>query len=356
MQPARHMVAPLWGGRNRVQSTPNADQIAPYTAAGWVGAERHPSLPLTIYNYTHKCQFARQWDDVTRACRGLILADDGTVVARPFPKFFNLGEMDTELPDEPHVVYEKMDGSLFLVASYDGERVTSTRGSFVSQQAERGRAMLANHPNLRVPDGWTVCFEVIYPENRIVVDYGERAELVHLATIDNATGRTVPDRFSSFAAAARCDVDFRNPPERANAEGYVVHFTGPSDLRIKVKHAEYVRLHRLMTGVNSRTIWQCLMDGTGLDDIVAAVPDEFYGWVARTAAELHVAFERIRVECERVLQTVPTGDRKAAAAIITQSLYPSPTFAMMDAKDWRAAIWRMLKPEAARPFRIDADA
>lgn len=334
---------------------PDLDDIRAHVADKLISAERHPTLPLTIYNYTPKCQFSRQWNETTRACRGLVLADDGTVVARPFPKFFNLGEHDAELPDEPHVVYEKMDGSLFIVASYQGERVTATRGSFVSPQADRGRDMLANHPNLRVPDGWTICFEIIYPENRIVVDYGDRTELVHLATIENATGRTVPDRFSSFAAAARCDVDFRNPPERANAEGYVVHFTGPSDLRIKVKHAEYVRLHRLLTGVNSRTIWQCLADGTGLDDVLAAVPDEFYGWVSRVAADLHIGFEKIQLHCEQLVRTVPTNDRKAAAAIITQSPYSDVAFAMLDAKDWRSAIWRRLKPDAARPFRVDID-
>ncbi|GIH79629.1 hypothetical protein [Planobispora longispora] len=52
---------------------------------GLVREQAHPELPLRILNYTEKAQAERAWNEVTLACRGLIVDDDGRVVARPFP-------------------------------------------------------------------------------------------------------------------------------------------------------------------------------------------------------------------------------------------------------------------------------
>ena len=59
---------------------------------GYVRVQRHPSLPLRVLNYTEKAAYENAWTDVTLACRGLIVADDGRIVARPLPKFFNHGQ------------------------------------------------------------------------------------------------------------------------------------------------------------------------------------------------------------------------------------------------------------------------
>lgn len=49
---------------------------------------RHPTLPLTVYNYTNSCQYTRAWTPVTTAARGLVVDDAGNVIARPWAKFF----------------------------------------------------------------------------------------------------------------------------------------------------------------------------------------------------------------------------------------------------------------------------
>ncbi|MFB9080967.1 hypothetical protein ACFFWB_26745 [Flavobacterium procerum] len=65
-------------------------------SANYVRVNKHPEQDLYIYNYTQNAQFERVWNEITIACRGLILDKDLNVVARPFPKFFNLGEMENE--------------------------------------------------------------------------------------------------------------------------------------------------------------------------------------------------------------------------------------------------------------------
>jgi hypothetical protein len=65
-----------------------------------------------------------------------------------------------------------MDGSLGILFYYRGEWVVTTRGSFTSDQAIRAKKILDEKYNLDLFN-WkhTYLFEIIYPENRIVVRY-----------------------------------------------------------------------------------------------------------------------------------------------------------------------------------------
>ena len=91
---------------------------------GYVRVQRHPSQPLSIYNYTEKAQFENVWNQATLNCRGLIV-DNATrsVLARPFAKFFNHGQPGAPVLDldEPVSVTDKADGSLgVLYPTADG--------------------------------------------------------------------------------------------------------------------------------------------------------------------------------------------------------------------------------------------
>src|SRR4051794_23517951 len=77
----------------------------------YVTARTHPNLALCILNYTPKTQFGRYWTHETELCRGLIYhVPTGTIVSRPFRKFFNLGERPDSIPDEPFEAFQKLDG------------------------------------------------------------------------------------------------------------------------------------------------------------------------------------------------------------------------------------------------------
>ena len=166
-------------------------------ADGYISVRPHPdSRELLIYNYTAKSQYERVWTKETLACRGLILnvPDDGEilVVARPFNKFFNLAELD-KIPEGKFVAQEKMDGSLGIIyQAPDGLPSVATRGSFASEQAEWATQWLRKRPKFvaaaqsAISRNHTLLVEIIYPKNRIVIDYGELEELVLLTAIDNA--------------------------------------------------------------------------------------------------------------------------------------------------------------------------
>jgi len=92
-----------------------------YISEGLVVKNDHPTLPISIYNYSRTCQYENKWDEITKMCRGLILDQEGNVIAKGFNKFFNMEEhQPEEIPNETFEVFEKLDGSLGILFWYQG--------------------------------------------------------------------------------------------------------------------------------------------------------------------------------------------------------------------------------------------
>jgi len=148
----------------------------------------HEGHPLTIANYSDLAAFKKCWNDVTTQCRGLIYEQlTGNVIARPLSKFWNLGEAQTPYIgfDDLVEVTDKADGSLGIIFVYDDQVHVSTRGSFHSSQAEWATQHIRENHNdslelFKLYAGYTFLAEIIYPSNRIVLDYGDFAGLVVL--------------------------------------------------------------------------------------------------------------------------------------------------------------------------------
>lgn len=336
-----------------------------YLDDGLVSTRRHPTLPLTIYNYTPKVQFDKLWDRVTLMCRGLILDDDNFIVGWPLPKFFNLGEVGVEaLPkNERFTAWDKMDGSLIIVCNYNGDLIIASRGSFVSDQACVAREILLRneHEYFRsyVDGSYTYLFEVIYPENRIVVDYGDTEDLVGLAMVDNNTGRskcfptifnfTVPSIYPELCGEDLTDIVGLSEKNWPNKEGVVLFFYD-SDFRVKVKFDEYVRLHRIMMHLSEIQIWRDLRDGVSFS--LVGVPDEFFNWVKKTILDLKTKFRNIHNKCKIDFQYVKDRPcqfktRKEVAAYFTNCRYPHLLFHMYDKNEdkLRKDIFKLIRPK-----------
>jgi RNA ligase len=331
------------------------ERLDALVAEGWLRSQRHPEADLWIFNYTEKTQFDSHWTPETMACRGLILDADGNVVARPFPKFFNYGTPQAVIPVEPFTVREKIDGSLGILYYIDGEARIATRGSFTSEQAIEGTAMLREY-EFEHAAGETPLFEIIYPTNRIVVDYGESRELVLLAVLNNQTGQESAMAWSGRTARLydHTDIDALAALEEPNSEGFVVTFE--SGVRVKVKFAEYVRLHRIVTGVNAKTIWDALRNGTEFDALLDGVPDEIYAWIQATRAGLNEAYAEQEEACRTALAGCPDADRKTQAEyILGCGVNSGVLFRMLDGKPYEDLIWKAVRPEPFTPAALVTD-
>lgn len=343
--------------------------LSKYIDEGLVIKQVHHTLPLAIYNYSRECQYDAKWDDITLNCRGLVLDTDGNVIAKPFPKFFNYEEHKPEdIPNETFEVYEKMDGSLGIFFYYGGEWHMATRGSFTSEQAIKGMeiAKKYNYDRFCV-SGFTYLFEIIYPENRIVVDYGREERLVLLGIID-PNGKEIPyeeiaddgwDIVMKYKTWGE-GYDLLKEEISKDKEGYVIRFK--SGFRMKIKGEEYVRLHRILTNFSTKDIWELLKSGEPFEPFLERVPDEFDDWVKRTAMNLRYSFHSIDERAGKLhdgfrygkyndKEVEPT--KKEFAEYVKQ--FPKELSAVMfkiwDKQPYDHIIWQMIKPKYEKPFK-----
>lgn len=332
----------------------NIPLLQQHLADRLITARKHPTADLWIYNYSPVVQYEKRWDAVTMQCRGLILDAQYNVLARPFQKFFNIEEMPANaIPSEPFEVYEKLDGSLGILYWLDNVPFIATRGSFMSEQAGRGTEMLHNryaNAFANLHRDRTYLFEIIYPQNKIVVNYGDRQELVLLAVIDNLTGQDYPlddytglgfsvvKRVTGLSALDKLKSDADNPAND-NSEGYVVRFQ--SGLRVKVKFAEYVRLHRIVTGVSNIAIWEYLAQSRDFAEVLDRVPDELYDWVRQVQSDLLARYAAIETEAKAAFAAfdfTAQHSRKDVALYFQTQQYPAILFKMLDGGDYSSII------------------
>lgn len=356
------------------------ERLQELVADGLISETKHPEEDLFIYNYTPKCQFAGAWNKVTLQCRGLILDQEYNVIARPFPKFFNIEERSRSdiIWKRPFQLFEKVDGSLGILFPVGDEWAIATRGSFSSDQAIHATEIWKHRYTevFQAPTGYTCLFEIIYPGNRIVVNYGDLDDLVFLGAVHIETGANLFDCGWPGRSVARYGADDVHPRDIKekmpldDKEGYVLYFPHANE-RVKVKFDEYVRLHRIVTGVSSKTVWEYLMEDRPLDELIRDVPDEFYSWVRKMANSLQEDYDSIwDVALEDYTDLLDEMDpdqpnlyqeehcrkhRKEFARKAYTTKYPALLFKMLDHKSIVEDIWKLVRPQYERPFATDLD-
>lgn len=342
-------------------------------AEGLVRSNVHPNDPeLWILNYTEKAAFDSVWNNVTLNCRGLIVNAFGDIIARAFPKFFNYGQAgcpEINL-DEPAIVSDKLDGSLGILYPHpEGGYAIATRGSFTSDQAIHATEILkTKYADYIPPGGVTMLFEIIYPENRIVCDYGDMDDLVLLGSVHNASG-------DSWEGA---DVDWDWPgpvgeifeystmrealeaEPRPGKEGFVVHFY-LSGNRVKIKQEDYIQLHRIVTGLNARSVWEAMLYDE-IDELIEKIPDEFHDFIRSVESHLsvlvwaevnyaHSVYDQI------LLQLGDNPSKKEFAMIAKDHSCSWALFQLYDNKDIRKEFLRRAKPaHNYSPIKVSNDA
>jgi RNA ligase len=252
-----------------------------------------------------------------------------------------------------HVVSitEKMDGSLGILYRLGNQYRIATRGSFHSDQAEWATKFLHGHYTLDdLPTELTLLFEIIYPENRVIVDYGGREDLVLLAARNRITGeylRFFPDlklladqyhfplpKVFSFHSIA--DVLAQASKLGIDEEGFVVEFSDRQ--RFKFKGDKYLELHRLVFGLSFKNTLQAVMTNQ-VENIRLQIPDEFLGQFNAWVKEIEETREHIHREVTEVFAQAPKDTRKNFALWV-----------MANHKELSSYLFAMLDGEAIEPI------
>lgn len=344
------------------------DVLNTYIDNNLIMANKHPKYDIWILNYSPKVQSKQFWDDYTHSCRGLVIDADGNILARPFKKFKNIEEHSPdEIPiTEKFEVFEKMDGSLIILFYYEPykEWIVASRGSFFSDQSREAEKMFDKTVFKHLNKKCTYLFEVIYPENRIVVDYRGLRDLVLLGRVESKTGfelfyEDLYDTYSKYFTVVKKikvntfgELNSIRDKEEDNKEGFVVRFE--NGFRVKMKFAEYCRLHAIVTNVSNLTVWEHLMNGYDFDELVDRVPDEFYTWLKKTINELQNSYNEIErlslKEFVRIIHINEITDRKQFAEEAKKFDYRSILFLMYDKRGYDGVIWKRIRPVYSKPF------
>ncbi len=359
----------------------DADLLAHHLVEGYVQVQHHKYFPLDIYSYTRKCVCDNLWDGVTSRCRGVIFnRETNELVARPFFKFHNYRSPQAEgtLFDarvQP-TVWEKMDGFMVTAFKYEGVWHAASKSSFHSIHAKWATAELRRHAN-EFPEGWTPVFEGLHPDLRIVVNYGDRKELVLLTLINIETGEEMtPVKLRTLSG------DYNTPDQHLitlaeakehtlddvkNDEGYVLTWyqDGKSPIRLKMKYVEYLRLHRMVCGVSPKRIWESLSQphlAAELREYLDNSTPWFAAFVRKWVKILQTRFDELQQKATDVYTKVAQGIiaprlvagkftnlralRKAYALEFNKpenAAVRAICFSMMDGKDTSLVIWKDVK-------------
>jgi RNA ligase len=362
-----------------------------YLEAGWGQVQHHQEFPLDIYNYTRAAVHENKWDEVTSKCRGIIVnRDTGEIAARPFEKFHNYGAVVGEYAGaggpqaagafgEP-VVWEKMDGFMCTLYRWENKDYIASKGSFHSIHAKWATAQIRAKFGDRLPivlGGKTLVFEGLHRDLRIVIDYKERQELVLLAVIDNETGEEYsPESLESVAMELgfNTPLNYNLTLEQARAaslgdgkcdeEGYVLTWyrRGVPPFRLKMKFIEYLRLHRMVTGVSPKRIWEVLSTDQSIElqEYLKQSTPWFSKFVQKWINAMRAEYDRLhgeahtRFQCAQIMLKddsrrnwdTPHSFRKAYAERFTtpeNKEFSSILFAMLDGKQIAPVIWRMVR-------------
>jgi hypothetical protein len=346
-------------------------EIETYKQNNLLRVQKHPYLDLHILNYTEKVQYDNLWDDFLLQCRGLVVDSTGRIIARPFPKFFNYEEVihKNVIPWGSEYVYiqDKMDGSLGILFFYENEWIMATRGSFTSEQAIRGMEILKSKYNLdKFVKGFTYLCEIIYPENRVVVNYNEeKIVFLSIITPEGELNWATANAFFHSADIEQKDIvtsvmatftketfDTIKQLNIPNSEGFVIRFY-PSNFRMKIKFEEYIRLHKIMTNLSNVAIWEALSTNVDVADILVDVPDEIYNKVQSYVKDLRYSFMSIKEHAGKLYDNYMENIdynvvSKKHFVEFTQNqpkYLHSILYNMYDRKKYDSIIWKLLKPK-----------
>lgn len=258
-------------------------------------AKRHPKYNnLVLFKYD---QIDSPFDqEIVRECRGIILDEDNnwSIVSFPFTKFFNYGEPNAAFIDWKSArVFEKIDGSCLVLSVYNGKWFCHTTGSpnaggdvgdfgFSFEKLFWDTFYLYSGKLPSIIVNKTFIFEITSPFNKIVVRHDKPA-LTLLGGRDLGTLRelsleeaakffpTIPTvktfPFSSFEECTASYSSFSGLEQ----EGYVI--CDANFNRVKMKHPEYLHLHRLKDGLSSKRALIEIVRNGDTDEIIASLPE-----------------------------------------------------------------------------------
>lgn len=267
-----------------------------YTVINYVVASNNTFPTVNSAGGSKKDRETRQLHAaLRRECRGMIFCNEtGRLLRRPYHKFFNVGEREETLPQKinlsnPHVILEKLDGSMIVPFILNGEVRWGTKMGLtdvaapVEEFVKNSQIEYENYARDLLETGFVPIFEWCSRKQRIVLDYGSEDQLILTAVREQASGKYMPLNYYNRGLYNIPEVRTFEPAKDMNeflayvaglkdVEGFVIRFADGH--MAKVKCDWYVQIHRAKEAIlHDRNIVEMIIDNN-LDDVKAHLPAE----------------------------------------------------------------------------------
>jgi RNA ligase len=344
----------------------------------------------TVINYMVAFDTTFEWNDndsvgssIRRECRGLIFdTATGAIISRSYHKFFNAGEREeTQLNKinlhEPHVVLEKLDGSMIRPIPTDDSFRLGTKAGItdISKQAEEFIADKSHYSTFIkkcIQKGTNPIFEWCSRKNRIVIDYPDD-QLILTGIRYNVNGQYV--QYKSMvdyaeawnipfvkAIASDDDKDITKIVDHIrkwdDGEGVVIRFHDGH--MIKVKADDYVLRHKSKDAINQeKNVLETILNDS-VDDLTPLLTPEDADRIKAFQRAFWVSVEDVSYELAQKFLSGNTAypDKKDFAVKFVQNKV-DPTHApimygMKGGKGSRGILIEMIEKSLSSQSKIDS--
>ena len=324
-----------------------------------------------------------EMDAIRRECRGMLFHKDGSIMARRLHKFFNIGERDeTQFGaidfTQPHVILEKLDGSMVTGVFTDGGLRLGTKMGIteVSMQAEEFVATRPQYEQfIRWADqscGYTLIFEWCSRKQQIVIDYPEdRLVLIAARHKENGAYASLQwlqeygDMFEvevvkTYEGSAQSMAHLMDETRDAEGiEGYIIRFDDGHML--KVKGEWYLRIHKTKDNLlHEKNIIELLVEEK-MDDAKAFMLDDDRKRVEEFETDFWMGVAQVIKSYDQYYDTVVAHglDRKRYAlewmpTIKAQDQFaPGIVFGKFDGRDTRKMVLDLIRKHLGSQTKVD---
>ena len=267
----------------------NGNNFQKLTEVYGIRVKDYPEHELVVLNYDQIN--SPKMESIVQECRGLILDYALNVVCRPFDRFFNYGEAETDKMDlTGYTYFPKLDGSLIKVYYWNDSWRIATRGTAFAESDVGGWGITFEQLALKAADckdieefnvrcrcamfntNETYLFELTAMENRVVTQYNT-PQLTLLSIRNNLTGKFVNTKYevslptdfyrvNTFVDGLSINDIIQKADSLKNLEEGFVGYDREGVPRIKVKSAAYVAVHHIRgEGLNPKRIAELVISG-----------------------------------------------------------------------------------------------
>lgn len=327
------------------------DELDRLVKENYIRKSDHPTLPLSIYNYSTKTQFEQYWTPITRMSRGLVLDNHHDIVVKCVPKFFNQGEELAAKIDLMNArISQKADGYLIQVKlDSDWGLIITSRGSFDNKYIEAAKKFVTDEVILKMTPDYTYFCELLqnFPgDEAIILTRHPVPKLVCWAIKDENFNEIIPDEECPFPIVQELPLTEAKLYLKQKVEGIVAQDLKTKE-RIKLKSEWFIKNHRLISDCTKKRVWEILSEGGRVETL--DIPDEFMPQMKEWQQELLLDFNLKVANTQTALKHRANLSDKEIA--LDNTLHPTLkpylfTFKKRGLEALSTQVWRDLKPHS----------